>query len=463
MDLRCTASIAAAKLIRWICRHTGTSGTSLPGKIALKIDPKLLTKLTPMFTVIMVTGTNGKTTTTSIISKVLDENGIKHFTNRSGANLVSGIASAYTDAVSLRGKSDCRIALLEVDEATVDRVSRTMSPNILVVTNFFRDQLDRYGEVYMVMDKVLSGIKRFKDVKLVLNADDSLCASLGISAGEAAQATYFGFEPSETLPTKEDDVSSANYCQFCHTKYEFSYHVLAHLGGFKCPGCGYSRPDAQVTCNKIIELKPRSTAFEATVDGKPLQTEVSLPGLYNVYNALAALACCNLMGLPVENTLKALKGMKSHFGRMEPIEVGNGKKILLILAKNPAGFNQIINYLTGLEDLKSVAFAINDKAQDGKDISWLWDVDFEKLGARAEDIDRFFTSGIRAEDMSVRLKYAGAPTEKITLIKDYAEFIREGLNAAPESGTFYLVSTYTCMMEIRRDLKKSYGLKEIWQ
>lgn len=460
-DLRCMAAVSAAKFTRRLCKWIGRAGTSLPGKVALAIDPRILLKLSRGYFVVMVTGTNGKTTTIGTLSKIMSDNGLKHIVNKGGANLISGIATTFAGAADVWGNASCALALLEVDEATAGRLVDSVQPDVMVVTNFFRDQLDRYGEVQSVMHKVQSAIDKCPKVKLVLNADDSLCVSLGVK--EKREAVYFGVEQGAVRPFDEKNISTTNRCIFCGTKYDYSYRTLGHLGGFKCPNCGFARPEAQIACTRIESLQPDSSVMQIAVGGETRRVKVGLPGLFNIYNVLAAAACCHLTGLPLDKIVPSLDSLESCFGRMETIDVGEGKQIMLMLTKNPVGFNQILRYLTTVDGPNGLAFLINDNAQDGTDISWLWDIDFEKVSSRIGGYRRVYASGSRAEDIALRLKYAGIPTEKLCVQKDYDLLIREGLAGIPSQCTFFIAASYTAMLEIRGVLKKSYKLKEIWR
>lgn len=458
-DFGSMVAVFAAKATQRILHRMDRAGTSLPGKAAMLIDPEILPKLSSRFHVVAVTGTNGKTTTTAMISGIFDANGVRHITNKSGANMITGIATTFVEAVNLRGEGSCDWAVLEIDEATVGLLSEKIHPEILVVTNFFRDQLDRYGEIHSVIHAVLAGISRSPSVRLVLNADDSLCAFLG--ARSERECVYFGIEPGAVPPQKEADVSSASYCLFCRKKYEYSYRVLGHLGGFRCTGCGFQRPGPQVKCIRAETGHPDHSAFQLDMDGETGWVRVNLPGLFNVYNALAAEACCRLLGFPPQRTAEVLGGMESCFGRMESIPAEGNKQILLMLVKNPVGFNQILHSFLLADGPLSAAFLINDKDQDGTDISWLWDVDFEQMCTAEKGIARIYASGLRAVDMALRLKYAGLPIKKIRIQKNYRSLIRDGLSELPDNGIFYIAATYTAMLELRAYLRKRYGLKGI--
>lgn len=486
MNFKKTFTIALAKLTIKACRLAKRGGTTLPGKITLKINPGIINDIIKDFKIIMVTGTNGKTTTTRIIGQLLSENNIEYITNKSGANLISGIATTFLDAISLKGQFDTDYALLEIDEAAFKTICNFIEPDILVVTNFFRDQLDRYGELYTTLNGVKNGIQKLKKTRLVLNADDSLCASIGRDAEK--EVLYYGINSDAHAGIDESVNSDAMFCIFCKTKYEYENHIYGHLGGFSCPGCGYKRPETLVSCTRVLELKSSYSQISFSIDGVSssimparcadleqddanpdscsdnggFEARVNLPGLYNIYNALAAVSCGHLLKLPVENTITALGSFECGFGRMETIFVGN-KRIRLILVKNPTGFNQVLNYLLTEDQNMQIAFLLNDKLADGTDVSWIWDVDFEKLNEVQTKIDNVFTSGIRAGDMAVRLKYAGIYTNKISIIKDYRELIETGISKTPESHSFYILPTYTAMTEIRGILKDRYKLKEFWK
>lgn len=469
MRIRFSITIIISKLIIKACRLIKLGGTSLPGEIARKIYPGIVTEITKDFNIIMVTGTNGKTTTTRIIGQILTENGIEFISNKSGANLVDGITTTFIQAVDIWGKCTSKTALIEIDEAAFDKMTNFVEPDILVVTNFFRDQLDRFGELYTTLKRVKSGIEKSKKTKLILNADDSLCASIGTDTEK--EVLYFGMGIDSIENTEEIISSDATFCIYCKTKYNYSYHVYGHLGGFICPNCGYKKPLATVTCQRVKELTSSYSNITFSIQN-PLapdnnndalySSKINLPGLYNIYNSLAAVCCGLIMDLPIENTVKALGNFECGFGRMETINAG-GKFIKLILVKNPTGFNQVLTYLLTEEKSIQVAFLINDKIADGTDVSWLWDVDFEKLQKIQDKLHRVYASGLRAEDMALRLKYAGIYTNKIESIKDYSYLLDSALEATSDGESFYILPTYTAMLEVRKILKAKFGLKEFWK
>jgi len=471
MNIRLIFTILLSKLIIKACRLAKLGGTTFAGKLALKIYPDVPKVIAAKFKTIMVTGTNGKTTTTRIIGQILKENGLEYVTNKSGANLVSGITTTLLEAVDFLGNCKAPIALLEIDEAAFNAITDAFGPDILVVTNFFRDQLDRYGELYSTLKGVRSGIEKSQKTRLIINADDSLCASLGRDVGR--EVLYYGIDSTAYTSSEKIVNSDAMFCIYCKTKYEYSNHVYGHLGWFKCPECGYSRPASQVACTKIeeltssyskIALEIRSATYcsQYIESCKDISPKINLPGMYNIYNALAAAACGIMLNLPVHTIVSALESFECGFGRMESINA-NGKSIKVILVKNPTGFNQVLNFLLTDKSGMQLAFLINDKLADGTDISWLWDVDFEKLRQIQDRVEYFYTSGIRAEDMAVRLKYAGIYTNKIKIIKEYNELITTGVSKTGEGQNFYILPTYTAMLDLRKLLAGKYGLKEFWK
>ena len=467
MKLRQIIAIFASKLTIFALHLLKRGGTTLPGKVAFKLYPNILKSIAKDFEIIMVTGTNGKTTTTRIIEEILKNNNIDYITNKSGANLLSGITTIFIQSVTLSGKPKHKFALIESDEAAFNQVTKHIQPKAVVVTNFFRDQLDRYGELYSTLNAVKSGLERINEsTTIILNADDSMCSSLGKDTSKPV--IYYGVSQDAYQGNAKDINSDAMFCIFCKNKYNYTNHIYGHLGSFYCPNCGYARQTADLECTGIQEAGSSYTTITwkctsaLLQDGQDHITRINLPGLYNVYNAMAAAACGLALNYSVDTVINALQSFESGFGRMETINVED-KTIKLILVKNPTGFNQVLNFLTLDKQALNIAFLINDNLADGTDISWLWDVDFEQLNDVEDKIDGLITSGIRGEDMAVRLKYSGLDTKKIRIIKDYHMLIEEGLKKTPVGGCFYILPTYTSMLDIRGILKKKFNLKEFWK
>jgi len=453
--------IAKALLKLLVILKRGAGGTSLPGRIIVFFDKEFLKDLAEKFKVIVVTGSNGKTTTTRMIGQILKENGIIFATNHAGANLLSGIATALLQGVDVCGRPRVPVLLLEIDEATLKKISGEINPEVLVVTNFFRDQLDRYGEVYQTLSYVKEGVAGFKNTKLVLNADDSLVASL--AKVKNLPVFFYGLDSEGILDVHPN--TDARYCLYCKTKYTYEKQYYGHLGHFKCPQCGYQRPETDISCFNILETGEDYTRYFLRLKKEDITTfyevNLSLPGLYNVYNSLAALTCSLALGLNLNKAVEALSAIFGAFGRAENLLI-NGKKLKIILVKNPAGFNQALNLLSQEKSKIGLAFLINDLSADGEDVSWLWDVNFAVLNIITDKIKFIVAGGRRAEDLALRLKYEDFAKEKIKIMGDYREVINFGLKEINPSEVFYIFPTYTALIEFRKILNKKFKLKEFW-
>jgi UDP-N-acetylmuramyl tripeptide synthase len=459
-NLRFLAAILAAKLSIVILRLFRSGGTSLPGKLALKLHPKILDRLSGLFRVTMITGTNGKTTTSRIVANMMEQNRMRVVTNKSGANLSSGITTTLISALTLGGKPRVTHALLETDEAAFRTLAPRLKPETVIVTNFFHDQLDRFGDLQTTVDKVREGISKIPDAVLILNADDSLCASLGRNVSN--RIIYFGMGEGVYPETGANINNDAAFCMQCNSRYEYSSVTFGHLGHFSCPSCGFGRPHTHVECSGILSYDNLGSNIEISGPDMRITVKLALPGLYNIYNALAGASFGIAAGLDEKEIATALSGFESGFGRMETIHA-NDRELKMILVKNPTGFNQVLRFLLTQERPCVIALAINDKLADGTDVSWLWDVDFEVLTLMNDRIRAFYVSGTRAEDMAVRLKYAGISPDMIMMEKEYSQLISKALQKAEARESCYILPTYTAMMDIRRILKRRFGLKEFWK
>lgn len=455
MSARATIAVWAGKFTTKLLRLAGSGGTSLPGKVVLKICPDILGHLAKDVKIICVTGTNGKTTTCHIIRDMIEAEGKTVFCNDAGANLLGGVVSAFVGAATLGGKINTDYALLECDEAALKSIVEHFGrlDVTAVVTNVFRDQLDRYGEVLTTVNKIRAGLSQLPNVKLVLNADCSLTSSL--SDLSHSEIHYFGVNGSLYEGTSSD-ISDAVYCIHCKTKYQYHYHTFGHLGGFYCEKCGYHRQEPEVALTKVIEWKDASSVIAMDVFGEKVEAEVMLPGGYNLYNALAATEVAHLLGLPNEQIVKVLGGLTTHFGRMEQVMLNNAP-LHLVLVKNPAGFNEVLQFLIQQRPTGNIVFGLNDNYADGKDISWIYDVEFERLTQAASGAKHFYFTGKRAYDMQLRLKYADFDTTKFSVEKDYKTLITQLQQSGQET---FLVLSYTCMLEFRDKLAEFVPLKK---
>ena len=444
VTLTLLASKAAASLSRMFGRG---GGGALPGVVAERLDPHLAGKLAAQLAggVIVVTGTNGKTTTTKLIAELLAAQGVKVVTNSSGSNLKRGVTSALIAAADLRGKITATVGLFEVDEASLRRVTPEIKPDHIVVTNLFRDQLDRYGELDTTAGLIGEGIAA-TEAKLYLNADDPLVASLAKYAKRPADVHYFGIEglPVNAIGTHQTATDS-DRCPICHTRLAFSRVFYGHVGHYRCPTGDFARPVPEVVITNVEEADRSGSKFVLALGGKRSNFTFPLPGTYNLYNALAAASLGHGLGMEVGVLQATLAATRAAFGRVEQIEIG-GRTLCLLLIKNPAGFMQVLQtFVIGRQAVR-VMFVINDLAADGRDVSWLWDVPLEALAGFKPFA---LTGGLRGGDMAVRLKYAGvesAPALSLTAGIDAL------LEATPVGETAYILPTYTAMLEIRKIL-----------
>jgi UDP-N-acetylmuramyl tripeptide synthase len=440
----------AGKLTLMLLRRLGRGGTTLPGRVARELSPYVLFRLSQgVPRRVLVTGTNGKTTTVRLTAETCRRAGLSVVHNRAGANLAAGLTTAFLAASDWRGRVTADVALLEVDEATAPKVVPEIRPGVLAVTNFFRDQLDRYGEIDVTVRRVEEAARAMgPGRRLLLNGDDPLSVALGARLGGAR---YFGVRPTRSVA---DEVLDVRRCPRCGQDLEYAGRTFAHLGDFRCAGCGLARPALDVEAEVVAAggdgqvLRLHSPAGEATV-------ELPLPGLYNAYNvALAALLADELdVG---QHLAAAARGFRTSFGRMERIEVG-GRPVTVVLVKNPVAFNEAIRTLEGQSDVTCLLL-INDRDADGHDVSWLWDVDFERLAANP-GVRAAYTGGLRGPDMAVRLKYAGIG-ERLVPGEGIEEPFRRAL--ADGNGPLVVFVTYTALLELREKLERAGEVEAFW-
>ncbi len=449
-------ALIACRLCRLLLRLLGRGGTDFPGRVALKLCPGLLGMLSRGVTTIIVTGTNGKTTTSRMIEQALIDSGCRYFANKSGANLLSGVTAEYAMHSSLTGKCNYEYAVIESDEAAFKAISKFVSPKLVVVTNVFRDQLDRYGEVTATLNNIRIGIGNSPDATLCLNADDSLTASL---AGEFSNPVVFYGVNVPVYAERVAEVSDAPYCIKCKHEYVYDYVTYGHLGGYRCPHCGYARPQPSVFVSELVSSDSEKSEVVFSVDGVCYDAMINLPGGYNIYNACACVAAGKALGFDPKTVVGSLGSFSCGFGRMEKFEI-NGTSLRMILIKNPAGCNQVLNFLTNSLGESLFVVCLSDRTQDGTDVSWIWDVDFERVADMGDRLSGLLVSGPRAEDMAVRFKYAGVPTDKIRIIKDYGDLIS---TCVAQDKPVYIMPTYTAMLQLREKISKTYGFKDFWE
>ncbi|MEW6447520.1 MAG: MurT ligase domain-containing protein [Bacillota bacterium] len=448
MGVRLTTAIFAGKAAYFIGKLSGGRGSSLPGAVALRIFPGTLRALADQITygTIMVTGTNGKTTTNNMLARVLESFDDRLVINREGANLINGVTTAFLKKSSLRGRLAHHWALLEADEAAFPKIADIVQPKVVIVTNFFRDQLDRYGELDKTVSLIRTALAKLSSAKLVLNADDPLVAQL---ADTGLPRVFYGVG----APTRNGEAGSvtreARFCPYCGENLSYRYYHYSQLGAYRCGGCGFVRPRVEVEALGA-EVIDGVTRCKVRVEKKVLPVTLPTQGFYNVYNALAVFAAGLLLGIAPETTAGSLSRYVPATGRLQQFNY-KGRPIYLNLVKNPAGFNESLNLLCGTRETKDVLIALNDNSADGRDVSWIWDVDFERLQER-RDILRFVCSGRRSEEMALRLKYAGVPVQRITVCPGFAASVRQVLEG--HGGVAYLLATYTALWPVEKILRR---------
>ena len=450
--------MAAARAVAAVARSLRVGGgTVLPGRVARWLFPQALEELSRgLAPRVVVSGTNGKTTTARLVAQVLECTGLRTVHNRAGANLHAGLLASLALASDLRGRLRARAAVLEVDEAALPGVLPRLRPHVVVLTNLFRDQLDRYAE----LDRVAEGWRRAvgelpPSAVVCYNADDPQVAEV---AQQAPARLSFGIEDAGAGRPGLEEAADVRHCYRCGVAYRYSVVFLSHVGHYACPICGWARPSPSVRAERV-KLEGTS-GFEAELawEGQTCTVRSSLPGLYNVYNVVAAAALARALGLPGPVFRQAVGSVRPAFGRGERL-AWDGVQLQILLVKNPAGFNEVLRLVVP-ERPPSLLIAINDRIADGQDVSWLWDVEFEQLQGLTSHVT---VSGLRAEDMAVRLKYAGWPEERTTVEPDLKQALRRARAHTPAGAVLFCLPTYTALLELRRILARWGVAPPFWE
>jgi len=451
--------LVAARAVGALARRAGRGGgTSLPGKVLMRLEPEAISELAarlPRGTVI-VSATNGKTTTTAMIASVLERAGVSLVHNRAGANMAGGVASTLLRAARAGGRIDGELGLFEVDEFWLESMTEQLAPRALLLGNLFRDQLDRYGELETIADRwasVLSSTAR--DARLVLNADDPLIADLG---REHPAVTYFGIEDDAMAMPEMQHASDSKHCRRCGAAYAYEAVYLGHLGRYRCTSCGQARPVPAVVAERIRLHGTRGATFTLRTPAGSAELELPLPGLYNVYNAVGAAALCLALEVPLPQIVTGLEAVTAAFGRAETIHVGD-RELSILLVKNPAGANEILRTITLEESDLDVLAILNDRTADGHDVSWVWDADYEILAGR---VRRVTCAGTRAAELALRLKYAGVPTERLHVVPGLPAALDAAMADAVGARVFVL-PTYTALLELRDELTARGSAPPFWR
>jgi lipid II isoglutaminyl synthase (glutamine-hydrolysing) len=458
MTVRLAAGLAAARAVGGLARATGRGGgTSLPGKVLTRVEPHAIERLAGRLSrgSVVISATNGKTTTAAMVSTVLERAGTRLVHNRAGANMVGGVAAALAAAARRGGRElTGDLGLFEVDEFWLAPVVEELEPRAILLANLFRDQLDRYGELDIIADRWAELVsRRGAQSALMLNADDPLVADLGRATG----ALYFGVEDDSLALPELQHASDSKHCRRCGHAYVYETVYLAHLGRYHCPNCGQRRPEPAVVARDVELNGIRSAAFTLVHGGESHRVELPLPGLYNVYNALGAAALCRALEVSLADVAAGLAAVAPAFGRAETLDLG-GRPTSILLVKNPAGANEVLRTLT-LEGLQLDVFGVlNDRTADGRDVSWVWDADWEVL---APSVRRMTCSGTRAAELALRMKYAGVDPERLRVVED----LEDGLDAALNDGDgpLFALPTYTALLELRELLARRGHAKEYWR
>ncbi len=445
--------LSIARFVRAASRRLGRGGgTTLPGRLLLRLDKRSIARLGGRLEggTMLLSATNGKTTTASMIAGILERAGRPVVRNAAGSNMHWGIATALIDA----GRRPGELGLFEVDEAWLPAVAQELVPDTFVLCNLFRDQLDRYGELELLADRWAELVEqRAGSARFVLNADDPLVADLG---RERPGIVYFGVsDDSQALPELQHAADS-KHCRNCGTPYDYEAVYLGHLGRYRCPGCGRTRPEPEVVAERVELDGMSGSRISLRTPAGSADIRLPLPGLYNVYNAVAAAAAALELGASLEQVKASLEAQTAAFGRVETIPV-DGRDVSILLVKNPAGANEVLRTLILEGRELDLWIALNDKIADGRDVSWVWDADFELLAGRVRHVT---CSGTRAEEMALRLKYAGIDATP-DVERDLWRSLESAVAGVEPGGRLFALPTYTALLELR-DLLADRGLARPW-
>lgn len=455
--LSSTFAVVAGKLSASAIRLAGMGlASNLPGKISRKISPSVLTLLASQSRngVVAVSGTNGKSTTSGLVASIMRHAGLHIVHNRQGANLVTGITATLVDACGWSGTLNADYCLFEIDEAALPIVASEVKISTVAVTNLFRDQLDRFGELDTTAKLISKGINAGGS-KAILNADDPNVARMvpqcdRLFYGVASLADAIG-DPDSTpasIDIPEAGITELSSCTGCDSEYQYSLRFYGQLGHYHCTNCGQTRPAPGIYARAVLVRAGKTTFDLILPEGKEAKIELPLPGMFNVYNALCAAALCYSIGISADHIRDGLCSYSTLFGRSERISY-KGKEILIQLIKNPAGASQAVR-AAATDANGRMLIAINDNYADGRDVSWLWDAEFEQF---TRSSGPFFVSGLRCHDMAIRLKYAGINQSDIVVEPSLEAALEKAVEAVTPEQTLWLLPTYTCLLELQKILK----------
>ena len=424
-------------------------GTTLPGKLLWKLDPAAIDALAARLPQgsVAISATNGKTTTAAMLAEILRPR-VRVAHNDSGANLVSGVASALLHA------RDAELGLFEVDEGALPEVTRRVRPKALLLGNLFRDQLDRYGELELVAGRWREAVAALPHAQLVVNGDDPQVGALARPGGR-----IFGLDDPRVARPALQHAADSKYCLRCGTPYDYAAAYVGHLGDYRCPNCGHARPPLDVTARDIELRGLDGASFTLAAPEGETRIELRLPGLYNVYNALGAASLALALGIGLDDVRDGLARFSAAFGRFERIAIGD-RGLLMLLIKNPAGANEAIRTLVEGAAPRVAVIALNDGIADGRDVSWIWDVDFEPLLA---GLDRLVATGSRAAELALRFAYGGLDRDRIEVVPSLETALDRGLELTPAGGELTVLPTYTAMLALRRTIAARGYVTNYWE
>ncbi len=453
MGTRLAIETTAARFVGSLSRTAGRGGgTTLPGKLLWKLDPGAVDALAERLSqgAVVVSATNGKTTTAAMAAATLGLTRRLAW-NSSGANLASGVASTLLHA------RDAELGVFEVDEFALPEVLRRVRPRVVALGNLFRDQLDRYGELEHIAERWQRAIGALPaETALVVNADDPLVAELAV---DRAQVLRYGVDDREVSRPALQHAADSKYCLRCGTPYAYAAAYVGHLGDYRCPACFHARPALDVAARDIELHGLEATSFRLVTPAGEQRLRLPLPGLYNIYNALAATSLCLALGTSLDDIVHGLEGFRAAFGRFERIDV-DGRRVLMLLIKNPAGANEAIRTLDSGGVADTLVIALNDAIADGRDVSWIWDVDFEPL---LEQTERIVASGDRAAELALRFTYAGFPRERLEVLPELGAALDRGLELVGDGGELAVLPTYTAMLRLRSILTSRGHVRAYWE
>jgi UDP-N-acetylmuramyl tripeptide synthase len=452
--VRLAFEIAFARAAGWLSRLAGTGGgTTIPGKLLSKLDSRAIDRLAARLPLgsALISATNGKTTTAAMVAEILrDRMRLAH--NSSGANLVSGVASTLLEA---RG---AELGLFEVDEAALPEVAARVRPRAVCLGNLFRDQLDRYGELEHVAAGWRTAVRALPaEAALVLNGDDP---QVGDLARDRPGAVVFGVDDPSCARPSLQHAADSKYCVRCGTPYEYAAAYVGHLGDYRCPNCEHSRPALAVAARDIRPHGLESVSFRLETSDGAREIGLRVPGLYNVYNALAAASLAGALGASLDEIAAGLERFSAAFGRFERIAVGD-RRLLMLLIKNPAGANEAVRTIVDGGAPRVAVIALNDAIADGRDVSWIWDVDFEPL--LGGGLERLVATGERAAELALRFKYAGMDADALEVVPRLERALDRGLELTPAGGELVVLPTYTAMLALRKIVAERGFVRPYWE